>query len=73
MVKKNANCKISKVDKAVVRERFGASEQEKGSQRKYDLCSDNRRVKLPHLYSTVTDLARLRGQSTLHPRSTAMW
>jgi len=24
-------------------------------------------------YSTVTDLARLRGQSTLHPRKTAMW
>ena len=24
-------------------------------------------------YSTVTDLARLRGQSTLHPRLTAMW
>jgi hypothetical protein len=28
---------------------------------------------LNHLYSTVTDLARLRGWSTLQPRSTAMW
>ncbi len=28
---------------------------------------------IPGAYSTVTDLARLRGMSTLQPRMTAMW